>query len=84
MHPDKSPELDGMNPKFYQEYLEVVVQVTEAYLNIVNNCEMPAGLYSTHIVLIPKKERLQRLGDLRPISLYNVIYKIIAKVLANI
>ncbi|XP_068309714.1 uncharacterized protein [Pyrus communis] len=37
----------------------------------------------THIVLIPKVKALRKMTELRPISLCNVVYKIIAKVLTN-
>lgn len=41
------------------------------------------GLNHTQIVLIPKKTMIETISDLRHISLCNVVYKILAKVLAN-
>ena len=44
---------------------------------------MPAHINDTHIALIPKKLVTLVHADYRPISLCNVIYKIIAKCIAN-
>uniref|UniRef100_A0A803PK80 Reverse transcriptase domain-containing protein n=1 Tax=Cannabis sativa TaxID=3483 RepID=A0A803PK80_CANSA len=84
MHPDKAPGPDGMKPGFYQKCWDlvggdVVAQVQNFFLTGV----LPAGLNNTNVVLIPKKKYPSHMGDLRPISLCNVLLKVITKVLAN-
>lgn len=84
MHPDKSPGPDGMSLEFYQKYWKIVgkdvVAVVKDFFDI--------GVFNQHLVhtnipLVPKKRNPQTMTEIRPISLCNVIYKIISKVLAN-
>jgi hypothetical protein len=44
---------------------------------------MPTGVNEITIVLLPKKEEPELLKDFRPISLCNVIYKVVSKCLVN-
>ena len=52
-------------------------------LNVLNSNMPVAELNKTNIALIPKKKSSTKMTDFRPISLSNVVYKIIAKVLSN-
>ena len=51
-------------------------------LDFLNNGNMLPNINHTNIVLIPKVKNPKRMSEFRPISLCNVIYKIISKVLA--
>ena len=44
---------------------------------------MPKGINDAVIILIPKKNNPEYLKDFRPISLCNMIYKVISKFLVN-
>ena len=73
-----------MNALFYQKFWHIVGNdVTAAVLDFLNSRNMVPEINHTHIVLIPKVKSLEKMSDYRPISLCNVIYKIISKVLAN-
>ena len=48
----------------------------------VGRCQMD-WLNKAYIVLIPKIQGAEQIGDFRPISLSNSLYLIFAKVLAN-
>ena len=63
--------------------MRVLLDVTKCVLNALNSGVMPSGLNETFICLIPKVKSPQKITKFRPISLCNVIYKIIYKVLAN-
>ncbi|XP_074306422.1 uncharacterized protein LOC141641666 [Silene latifolia] len=84
IHPLKAPGPDGMNGLFYQTYWHIVgLLVLRTVLGILNGSPMPSEINHTHIVLIPKKKAPDKIRDFRPISLCNVVYKLVSKVLAN-
>ena len=58
-------------------------EMTNAVLDFLYTGHMVSDINYTHIVLIPKVKKQQNMVDFRLISLCNVIYKIISKVLAN-
>lgn len=84
MHPDKSPGPDGLSPDFYQKHWDVVGdEVVSFCQNFIVSGRLPARANDTHIVLIPKVKSPSLMSEFRPISLCNVLYRILAKVLAN-
>ncbi|KAL5572899.1 hypothetical protein UlMin_022496 [Ulmus minor] len=84
MAPSKSPGADGMSALFYQRFWPVVGEdVTEACLGFTNRGLPLGNINETIITLIPKIKNPSRITEFRPISLCNVLYKIISKMLAN-
>ena len=58
-------------------------EVGHFIIDILNSGSMPSHLNMTHIALIPKVKNPISIIEFRPISLCNVVYKLISKVLAN-
>ncbi|XP_019163494.1 PREDICTED: uncharacterized protein LOC109159838 [Ipomoea nil] len=84
MGKDKSPGPDGMNPGFYQSFWNVVGKdFTDFVIDCLSRASFPLALNDANIVLIPKKCNPESVSDLRPIALCNILYKIMAKMLAN-
>ena len=71
-------------PFFYQNLWHIIGDsVVLAVLDFLNNGNMLSDINNTNIVLIPKVQNPESLSEFRPISLCNVIHKIISKVLAK-
>ena len=84
MHPDKASGPDGLNPAFFQQFWHSLgKEVFNCCKDWLISSSFPANLNDTNVVLIPKKENVVRMKDLRPIALCNALYKILSKVLAN-
>ena len=84
MHPTKSPGPDGMSSIFFQRHWDIVgPHVVDCVPNIFRTGVIPNGLNDTYICLNPKVNCPQKMTEFRPISLCNVKYKLVSKVLAN-
>lgn len=84
MHPDKASGPDGLNPAFFQHFWKLLGnEVYQCCKQWLEESKFSAGVNDTTLVLIPKKDVVEECKDLRPIALCNVLYKIVAKVLAN-
>lgn len=83
MNPSKAPGPDGAHAMFFQKYWDFVGdECVSVCLNIFNEGANAEHINQTFITLIPKSNRPKVMGGFRPMSLCNVIYKLVAKSLA--
>jgi len=80
----KAPGPDGLHAIFYKRFWDMLgEELEDEVLAVVNSATVPEGWNATTIVLIPKVEAPEKVSQFRPISLCNVVYKVISKLLAN-
>lgn len=84
MHPLKFLGPNGFVACFYQKLWTVMgVRYVMLFSIFLNSGLFDAFMNSTYIVFTLKVKAHPRVFEYRPISLCNIMYKIIAKVLAN-
>ncbi|KAA3475195.1 reverse transcriptase [Gossypium australe] len=84
MRPTMAPGPDGFPAMFFQKYWHIVgKEVLRYYLGVLNKGLEVDSANTTNIVLIPKIPKPTSLVNFRPISLCTVLYKIVAKTIAN-
>ena len=81
---NKSPGDDGIVSEFYKEYWYLIHEkITEVLRYIFNIKTLTPSQYNAILTLLYKKGEREDIRNWRPISLLNVDYKIVTKVLAE-
>lgn len=84
MAPYKAPGPDGFHAGFYQHAWDTVGEdITKMVKEFINTGVLHEGMNDTLVSLVPKIKNPERVSHFRPISLCNVHYKIVTKVVAN-
>lgn len=80
----KAPGTDTIPVEFYQElWSDIQEEVLCFVVESTSQAHLAAELNISKIALLPKSEDRSRVQNFRPISLLNIPYKILAKILAN-
>lgn len=84
MSNNKSPGQDGFPCEFFKTTWSVLSQdFTTAVQSVFRFGFLPKGVNSTILALIPKKLDSLEMKDYRLIACYNVLNKVVSKILAN-
>lgn len=84
MHLCKVPGPNNMHGIFYQKFWHIIRDdVAHTIIGIVHGTCPLDSIDCTNVALIPKVKSPTLVSEFRPISLCNVIYKLVSKILAN-
>ncbi|GER49807.1 RNA-directed DNA polymerase (reversetranscriptase)-related family protein [Striga asiatica] len=84
MNPEKAPGVTGLSPLFFQHFWPIIkYDLCHAVSSFFESKILFHSWNRSIIILIPKCLNPVALADFRPISLCEVAYKIIAKILAT-
>jgi hypothetical protein len=82
--PLKAPGPDGLPARFFQRnWILMEEDISSAVKAFFSEGRMPESVNDSAIVLIPKVQHPETLKEYRPISLCNVLYKVVSKCLVN-
>ena len=80
----KAPGPNGFKALFYRKYWDYVkIEVLQCIWNFFQNNSLPINQNHSFIALVPKLSGTHIANQFRPISLCNIVYKIISKILAS-
>jgi hypothetical protein len=84
MEPDKAPGPDGFTTRFIKVCWKIIKNDLHRMIQKSQSCSKIGGsTNSAFLALIPKEKGAKSFDRFRPISLCNIGYKIITKVMAN-
>lgn len=80
-HPDKAPSPSRFLANFYKHFWNVIKIYLRRMIGFsLKHISIRGGIIYSFLVLIPKESNPSYLDRFRPISLYNVSYKILSKI----
>lgn len=81
---DKAPGKIGLKITFFKKsWLNIKIEVIRAVKKFFISSKMLKEVNNTYVVLILKSNNIYSMKDFRPISLCNLSYKIITKIMVD-